>query len=196
MPLYKNSRFNSNYCSSQSLNYKYPIQSQILHAALGQLLVQASVLEDNGKLHTCIHPVSMPRFTRLVLDEMIGCLGGRPVPTLNTIYDFRGSPVNMEAITLTSFPVHREARLLSYVFVTQGVNATIASGRVQNAPYLVDPIEHGMHPTYEDGQVMIRFCDQRFDTDSSIGPNSDLSKGLLGWWGYNYGFIPGEQLTN
>ena len=100
--------------------------------------------------------------------------------------------MNKEVITLSSFPVHREARLLSYVFVTQGINATIASGRVLNAPYLVEPIEHGIHPTYDDSQAMIKFCDQRFDTDSPIGPNSDLSKGLLGWWGYNYGFTPGD----
>ena len=134
----------------------------------------------------------MPRFIRLVLDEMICCLGGRPATNLNPIYDFRGSTVEMEAITLASFPVDKEARLLTYVFIMQGINATIASGRVQDASCLLDPIEHGIHPSYDDCQTLKRFCCKRFDTDSSIGPSSDLSRGLLGWWGCNYGFTPAD----
>ena len=134
----------------------------------------------------CLYPGSIPRFIRLCLEDMLNILGGAPVSLGNK---------GKEAIAFNSFSGNSEAKLLSCVFVEQGLNATIALGalgQVQRAPFLVDFVAQGLTLNSEDKNVMKTYSTTRFNTSVGIGPNT-VHSDQMEWWGHTNGFLPAEM---
>ena len=73
-----------------------------------------------------------------------------------------------------------EAKLLSYVFVEQGLSATLASGSLGH-PSIVDFDAHGLTMTTEDSAKMKAYSMTVFDTSSGIGPSAHSEQ--MEWWG-------------